>query len=237
MSDIKRPDLHLVSPGEKAPRVRKDYTPRLSKIETIAMLGLTDAEAQLCTLTDEEMQFVCAMISNGCDKYKAYSTAYKTEGKLTQTQYNKIAEIIRKDEVRQLLRKGIQRKMSESLDNLDSKLLDVYISRAFYDPSDIFYDNGESRPLSDIDEKYRCVIDGIETRYFGRDGDVRSVLYKLANRDQALKVLSDYMQNIRPSSGIIVTSAERDTEEDEMSRLEDMSYEELQEEMRKLRQA
>lgn len=220
---------------ERGPRIRNGYVPRLDKEEYLIMLGLSEAEQALCTLTDEELAFVCEMVSNGCDKIKAYATVNKiTNGHLSKTQYNKVAEIIRKDEVKQLLRRGIQKKMSESLDNLDGKLLDTYIMRAFYDPADFIDDNGDPKTLSEIDENKRCVVDGVEKKYYGKDADEYTITLKLANRDQALKVLGEYTRVIRPNTEVMVTSTTKENEEDEAQRLAEMSYDELQAEMKRL---
>lgn len=235
--------LEIVTPKkEGAPRLpghnkkRDTYIPRLDKGAYLDLLGLSDSEKALCTLSDEELAFICEMVSNGCDKVKAYSAIYSDgKEKITETQYRKIGSILRKEEVKQLLRRGIQKRMSESLDNLDSRLLDTYITRAFYDMKDFVYDDGEPKPLSDIPENLRCVIDGVEKKYYGKDAEAYTVTYKYANRDQALKVLSEFMHMVRPTSEVTVTSTVEENAEDEAQRLSEMSYEELVAELRKSR--
>lgn len=232
--------LELLEPKDGKPILRgrkksDDYVPRLDKEEYLDIIGLSDAEKVLCKLDNDELAFVVEMISNGCDKVKAYKATHKCPETLTETQYRKIGAILRKEEVKQLLRRGIQKRMSESLDNLDARLLETYITRAFYDMRDFVDDDGEPISLHKIPEKLRCVIDGVEKKYYGKDAEAYTVTYKFANRDQALKVLGEYISMVRPNSEISVTSTVEENAEDEAQRLSEMSYEELMAELKRVR--
>lgn len=226
---------------ERAPRgSRQVGRQKTRREEYIAALGISEAEQCLASLTDEEVAFCCEMVGNGLDKVRAYRTVFdlEDEGKLDRTTYNRISRMIQRDDVRQLLRLGVQRRMGEVMDNLDARLLETYVQRAFYDVSDFHDGDGSCLPLNLIPEEKRCAIDKIETRYYGKDGDVRSVNYILANRDQALKVLSEYMDNLRPKSAdtLDITPTASDNGEtdglaDEMAA---MSDDELRAELRRL---
>ena len=123
------------------------------------------------------------------------------------------------------------------MDNLDARLLETYVQRAFYDVSDFHDADGTCLPLHLIPEEKRCAIDKIETRYYGKDGDVRSVNYILANRDAALKVLSDYMDSLRPKTAAVdlTKAATDDASAEEMAdEMASMSDDELRAELRRL---
>lgn len=153
--------------------------------------------------------------------------------KLDGSEAPSIISLMQREDIKLAIRKGIQKRMSEALDNLDSKLLDTYITRAFYDPADFISDDGEPYALSEIRPELRCVVDGVEKKYFGKDADAFTITLKLANRDTALKTLSDFMSNVRPKAEVQVTSAVADNTEDEIQRLAEMSYDELQAELQK----
>lgn len=239
----KLPDLQLIKleqnkqKKERAPKVKNSYKARMDKDEFLLYLGLTKDEVGIASLSDQEINFIVAMISNGCDKIAAYKSAFNFTDKITTTERHQIEMLLRKDSVRNLLRRGLQKKMSESLDNLDAKLLDTYILRAFYDTSDFYYDDGEPKPLSEIDESLRkAVIEGIDKKYYGKDADVNTVIYKLADKEKALKTLSDLVSGVRPdaSSGIEVTTTTKSDEDEELRHIAEMSDDELRAEIRKL---
>lgn len=205
------------------------------KDDYAALLGLSPAERCLISMTEQEAAFCCNMVLNGLDKVKAYKEVYAIQ-EMEKDDYKKIAALLAREDVRQMLRMGVKTKMREIMDNLDSKLLDTYTQRAFYDISDFHDMNGMPKPLSEIPEEKRCAIDKIEIKYYGRDGDVCSVNYVLANRDVALKTLTDYVNEVRPNTDIAVTSTAFDdiSDEDEAERIANMSDEELQAEIRRL---
>lgn len=231
------PEITLPTrPKERAPRVRGAYEVDKRREDYYTELGLNKADKLLASLTEEELAFAAEMCINGCDQIKAYSTVHKITGEMSKEQYRNMSTILHDQRVRKAIRAGIQRKMADVLDNLDARLLNTYITRAFYDPMEFIDDDGDPKPLSKIAPDNRCVIDGIEKKYYGKDADAYTVTYKLANRDTALKTLSDFMNGVRPNSKVALTEADDPTVdmEAEAEHLKDMSYEELEAELRKV---
>ena len=223
-------------PKERAPRVRGAYEVEKRREDYYTELGLSKADKLLASLTEEELAFAAEMCINGCDQIKAYSTVHKITGEMSKEQYRNMSTILHDQRVRKAIRAGIQRKMADVLDNLDARLLNTYITRAFYDPMEFMDDDGDPKPLSEIAPDNRCVIDGIEKKYYGKDADAYTVTYKLANRDTALKTLSEYINGVRPNSKMTLTETDDPTVdmEAEAEHLKDMSYEELEAELRKV---
>ena len=223
-------------PKEKAPRVRGAYEVEKVREDYYSELGISKTDKILSSLTEEELAFAAEMCQNGCDQVKAYSTVHKITGELRKEQYRKLSTILHDQRVRKVIRAGIQRKMADALDNLDAKLLNTYITRAFYDPMEFIDDDGDPKPLSKISPDNRCVIDMVEKKYYGKDADAYTITYKLANRDTALKTLSDYMNSARPNNKLALTEPDGPTidMEAEAEHLKDMSYEELEAELKKM---
>lgn len=221
---------------ERGPRIRGAYEVERGREDYYAELGLSRTDKMLASLTEEELAFAAEMCLNGCDQVKAYSTVHKICGEMTKEQYRRMSEILHDQRVRRAIRAGIQRKMADALDNLDAKLLNTYITRAFYDPVEFIDNDGDPKPLSKISPEIRCVIDGIEKKYYGKDADAYTITYKLANRDTALKTLSEYMGQIRPTSKLALTEADDPAKNIEVQeeKLKDMTYEELEAELRKV---
>jgi len=75
--------------------------------------------------------------------------------------------------------------------DLPQSIVEQLHVQATYDPS-MFIDV-EGRPLikslKDIPEKYRCCIEGIETKYYGKNADKKVTSIKLVDRDKARKYL------------------------------------------------
>lgn len=72
---------------------------------------------------------------------------------------------------------------------LEYEVLDMYYKRAFFDICTFYDDAGYIKPLDEIDAEWRCCIDGVEEKYFGKDATRRVCTYTLANRDAALRML------------------------------------------------
>jgi len=210
----------------------RDAEGALSREELLSSLGLSDAEVKVSALTEEEARFVSEMLDCELDKGRAWRRLHPGED-LGRNEYRKMDALLRRDDVRKLLRSAVVRRMGEVMDNLDARLLDVYIIRAFYDIADYHDPTGLCLPLSSIPEDKRVAIDRVESRYYGKDGDVYSVNYILANREKALETLREYIQGLRPKSGVGVTQLDGPgvTEEETLS---EMSDEELRAELGRL---
>ena len=82
-----------------------------------------------------------------------------------------------------------QRNMQE----YKKKLLDMLWKRANYN-IDLFMDeDGEFKTLKQIPKAWRCVVDGVEKKYYGKDAHVSVVVAKLADRDKAIDKLDKYI--------------------------------------------
>lgn len=235
--ELKEFDIAPAGRKARGPRTRGSGESARNREDYYAELGFSAEEKMLACLSEEELAFAAEMCRNGCDRVKAYATVHRIAGDLTREQYRDLSTLLHDQKVRRAIRAGIQRRMSDVLDNLDSRLLNTYITRAFYDPSDFVDDNGDPLPLSEIPQDLRCVIDSIEKKYYGKSADACTITYRLANRDTALRVLSEFMHSVRPETGVTLTApedADPKAFEQQAEHLADMSYEELEAALQKI---
>lgn len=74
------------------------------------------------------------------------------------------------------------------------RILAVLEAQAFYDPMDFLDPEGGLRvPLEQLTYLQRVCIEGIETKFFGKDADRSASTVKLVNRSQALDKLIKYV--------------------------------------------
>lgn len=74
------------------------------------------------------------------------------------------------------------------------RILAVLEAQAFYDPLDFLDPEGGLRvPLENMTYLQRVCIEGIETKFFGKDADRSASTVKLVNRSQALDKLIKYV--------------------------------------------
>ncbi len=74
------------------------------------------------------------------------------------------------------------------------KILSLLEAQAFYDPSEIVDSTGELRvPLADLPPYLRLCVEGIETKFYGKDADRSVTVVKLVNRQKALESLARYV--------------------------------------------
>jgi hypothetical protein len=65
--------------------------------------------------------------------------------------------------------------------------------RANYDPLWYYFPDGTARPLDDITLERRWAIDKVEPKIFGKNADVREVMYTLADKNAARKELKELL--------------------------------------------
>lgn len=80
---------------------------------------------------------------------------------------------------------------AELKQNLPVGLLQQLIIQATYDPSMFIAVTGKPKFESwdEIPQEYRCCVEGIETRAYGKDANVTKTVLKLIDRDKARKIL------------------------------------------------
>lgn len=160
----------------------------------MAAMGITDAMAEAYDLNGQEMDFALEMVTNGLDGEAAYRAVYRNDSGVTsKTIMKKVALLLERPGVREIMRVAVERYMAKSIENLDARLLDAYTRRAFYDVSMFFFKGGEPKPLESIPEEWRIVIDGYERRFYGKDADVEVLTMKLPDRDRMMSKLGEYM--------------------------------------------
>jgi phage terminase small subunit len=146
-------------------------------------------------LSDKHRLFVVNLIKENFNQSQAYIATY---GKETE-------EFARINASRLLtdanIKESIQDVMNMLLESekltLEKKIIQMYMHRAFYDPSDILDENGDLKvsDLKELPDSCRYAIEGIESKTtYGKDDTVIDRKIKLANREKALEMLSKYMQ-------------------------------------------
>jgi hypothetical protein len=149
-------------------------------------------------LLPKQKLFVAEYCTNGFDADKA---AKSLGGYRQSTVY------LEKEPIQEAIKEFVSAVLVDKAYKLESKIMDTLWRRAFYSPLDFINGNGE--PLTadgspfdpdrfDLKEyKERlgdnaCVIDNIKNAMHPRNPDIKSVTVVLADRNQALKQLSQY---------------------------------------------
>lgn len=148
----------------------------------------------------KEYKFLAVYCSNGFNAENAVEIAgYKGR---TKAQYKAIAySLLQRKEIVEAIKIYINIVIQPYKDRLEMELLNTYYRRATY-TIDKFYDNqGNPRPLEEIDKEYICCIDDIKyVRVTGSNTVIPA--YQLPNRDLALQALYRFItgQDITNSS-------------------------------------
>jgi len=133
--------------------------------------------------------FTMEYCTNGFDKKKALSASgYKAGNTAAST-------ILNNSNVQDAIKRYVDLVLGEGKIKLKKEIYDIWYKRAFYDPL-MFYDvDGEPKitSLKDIPQEYRCVVDGVNKRYYGKDASRHVIELKLADREKALAWLDKYL--------------------------------------------
>jgi len=129
------------------------------------------------------------------DAAKAYTKAYGTTG---NTAYSSASRLLKDDKIQQMFANEIAVILKEKRIPLEKRILDTWVARAFYDPTEIIDLDGRlTITTAELRKRgLQVCIDAINEKMTAQ-GDTY-VEYKLADRDKALDMLQKYIQMVKP---------------------------------------
>jgi hypothetical protein len=141
-------------------------------------------------LTEKQLIFIREYCKNGFNATQAYLTAGFTDN--IDSAKADSCRMLTYANVKQSIKDYLDEVLGAYKDTLEYEIIQMYKLRAFYDVKDILDPkNNLVKPFNELGELTKC-IDGIDEKR-SRDGAV-CYTYKLANRDNALEKLSQYMK-------------------------------------------
>ena len=154
-------------------------------------------------LTDKQVAFVVNYCNNGYNRRQAYLDAgYSNNPSVVKVEAH---NIVNKPKVREAIKIYMNSILDPIKDKLEHEIVNVYMKRAFYDIS-TFIDGYRSdgslqwKALDKVPKEWRCVIDGVVEKRYGKEGDVAVLELNLCNRDKALERLDKYIAMIKPET-------------------------------------
>lgn len=171
--------------------------------------NITDEKGNM--IRQKARAFCWYYVHNGNNKADAYRRAYhskfNTETRKLEHDYKDHTkeEIHRRNEItstkgydlfsipyiRKVIRIIEKKYMKEIRDYLPQSMLEQLVIQATYDPSMFFTPEGKVAFSSweEIPKKYRCCVEGIEQKAYGKDADVTITTIKLVDREKSRKYL------------------------------------------------
>jgi phage terminase small subunit len=135
----------------------------------------------------KEYKFVAVYCTNGFSGPEAAKEAgYRGDRKTLQSQ---AWSLLKRPNILEAVKRFINSVIEPYKAKLEYEILDRYYKRATYSIDTFFDENGDIKPLDEIDPEWLCVIDGVEKKYFGGQAQRSTVTYQLPNRDLALQML------------------------------------------------
>jgi hypothetical protein len=162
-----------------------------SKIGTDLYIQLKELK-----LSTKHILFLAYYTSNGFNGREAFEKVASNKKIKPEVASTCASEYLRLPNMRAGLKIIIDSYLTECKDTFEKQIIEQLRVRAFYNPLDIVDEKGELKYKSgdDIPEHLRQCIDGIETRQYGKDGDISRTVFKLANRDKARDELAKYIK-------------------------------------------
>jgi len=145
------------------------------------------------TLTPKQKLFKSAYLANGMNATQAAITA----GYSKKTAKSQGARLLTNVDIRDAIA-GRSEKALAKIDFSVDRTLEFVARLAFFDPKDLFEDDGSLKQMKDIPEEARTVLAGLEvTEIFEGDGDQKHAMgllkkVKLSDRLNALDKLMRY---------------------------------------------
>jgi hypothetical protein len=145
----------------------------------------------------QEKLFVSFYISDAhWDSEKAYLMAGMEPKKTSSATRIKAHQLLNTKKIQDAVNTYVNSVVEINKGRAKVGIIELQKNRAFYDPADILNADGslKYKTLDEVPEKVRSVIDSIETRWFGKDANVKTTNVKLANRDKALEQLAKILR-------------------------------------------
>ena len=139
-----------------------------------------------------QAKFVAEYMTNGFSATKAYMTAVDKNCSAEKAQAAGL-RLLSSDKVRAAISKAMADYLADKREKLEVSIISTLWARAFYDPAMFMTTAGEPsfQDWKQIPAKWRCVVDGIETKALGKNDVTYSI--KLANRSEAIEKLARYI--------------------------------------------
>ena len=150
-------------------------------------------------LKPQHIQFVAEYLTNGNNATEAYL-------KTSTTQSNKVAssrgyKLLNNPNIKEAIRRFISNYLEERKSQLDKRIIDILSVQAFYDPSDFISPTGQPifETWDQIPKHLRVVVEGADTKFYGKDANINITSLKLVDRHKAIKELIDLIKMGQPS--------------------------------------
>lgn len=159
------------------------------------------------------------------DAQAAINSVFKSERKPSPQ------SMLMKPNIRRLIATASRNMAGAKLSELSLKLTNTLWQRAFYDPAVFCNTDGSPkfRTWEEIPESLRCVVDGIETKLYGKN-NIPQTTIKLAPRVESLKMVMD----IAEKSIIVGSDNERRLEHSDLALLFDEESDNFEQANKKL---
>jgi len=173
-------------------------------------------------LTIKQRKFVYFYVMNDFNKIEAMKNAgYNAKNTKDKDRLYRVmvCEYLTKpninDAIAQVCKHAIKSKII-----IEKKLFDLLWRRAIYDILTFQNSDGSFKALNDISESWRCVVDGTEIKFYGKDAQQKVIVSKLADRDKAIDKLDKYIQMTKDKA----EDAKNELTDETMKELMDMLY-------------
>lgn len=167
---------------------------KLSNAEIIKITPYLDDIQPKLTIRQRKYAYFCVM--NDFDKREAIKRAgYNV--KTGKNREQRFLIMACQNENKRNIQEAIARVCNHAIKSkiiIEKKLFDLLWRRANYDIRTFQNSDGTFKELDEIPESWRCVIDGTEIKFYGKDAQRKVIISKLADRDKAIDKLDKYIQ-------------------------------------------
>jgi phage terminase small subunit len=174
-------------------------TAKTEELKPVKLAALKKHTAYLedLNLKPKELKFCWYYVQSDFNSRKAIEMAGYVMKNVNSVD-SKASQLLSNLKIKQAISRIIQNYIGEVKDNLEKRILQTLSIQAFYDPFMFIDEKGGPafEVMEDIPEKYRCCIEGIETKYYA-GSQKSSIVIKLVDRKWALEKLSKYIHMIK----------------------------------------
>jgi len=152
--------------------------------------------SDLLDLNATLLRFIGHYCVEGFDETTAYKKTYPGKSKEMSSVEIRLEalHILNQRSVKIAVERFVGSVLDPYRDRIEHQFLEVLRNRAFYDPSDYFHPDGSVKSLDEIPREKRHAIDAVMRDFRGAKADAVLVNYKLSDKSQAMKQLTELLR-------------------------------------------
>ena len=159
-------------------------------------------------ISNKDKRVIAEYLINGNNQTRAWMEVYPKCSYTTARV--KASQFFAKDNIKLAVSTYLENIFGGKTNDLKDLIFNQHKRILEIEATDLFYDNGEAKPLKEIPFDVRQLIQGVEVKVYGKDANVEKLVYTIPDKNKSRDFLAKYIRMIDDTKKIDLTSNGKD---------------------------